>query len=183
MRMKYKLLFICLLLSLGAYGQRKKYPKDLTSYCKIVKNKEGKNILKCSKLPIDLIGAADSERYEIVAACKDRKKFNVIIRNTSLGYSNLLMYTAEKKGFKWEQKIADIMNISNNILMAKKELIECFFPDVNTLFVGFKLENGEKKAYLIRLTHRGFRPYEAYFSPSKSSLYYKSEEGSLRPRY
>lgn len=183
MKLKYNLLFIGLMLSFSAFGQKKKYPKDLTAYCKITTNKEGENILKCSKLPIDLVGGADYERYEVVAATKDKKKFNVIIMNTSLGDSHIVIYTAEKRGFRWEQKIATSMNVSNEILGVKKDLIECFFPDVNTLFVGYELESGQKKAYLIRLTHRGYRSYKSSFNPAKNSYYYKSEEGTLRPRY
>lgn len=183
MNLRLTLSFILLVLSLCVYGQRKKYPKDLTPYCELTKDKEGKNILKCSKLSIDLVGAADSEGFEIVAACKDRRKFNAIISIKRHGRNSLLLYTAEKKRFKWEQRIAMGMNVSNDIIMAKKEILECFFPDVNTLFVGFKLENGEKKAYLIRLTHRRFRVYDASFNPSEESLYYQSEEGTIRPRY
>ncbi len=183
MNLRFKLLFSLLVLSLCVYGQRKKYPKDLTPYCKLTKDKKGKKILKCSKLPIDLVGAADSEGFEIVAVCKDKRKINAIIRNKKHGRNSLLLYTAEKKGFKWEQKIAMDMNVSNDIIMAKKEIIQCFFPDTNTLFIGYMLESGEKKAYLIRLTHRRFRVYESSFNPSKNSLYYKSEEGTIRPRY
>lgn len=183
MKLDFFLFVACIFISTSVFCQKNKYPKDLSPYCEFAKNKEGKNIVKSRKLPIDLIGAGYEEEYEIISACKDRKKINVIIRYTSTGNNHLLLYTAEKIGIKWEQKVAKNINISNDINMKKKEVIECFFPDMNTLFVAFRLENGEKKAYLIRLTHRIYRVYESSFNPSENSIYYKDEKGSVRPRY
>ena len=183
MKLDFYLLVACIFISTSVFAQKNKYPKDLSPYCEFAKNKEGKNIVKSRKLPIDLIGGGFEGQYEIIAACKGSKKINVVILNTDDGYNDLLIYGAEKVGLKWQQKVATHVNLSKDINRKNKEIIECFFPDMNTLFVAYELDTGEKKAYLIRLTHRRYRVYESSFNPPKHSFWYKDEKRSIRPRY
>ena len=68
MKLDFFLFVACIFISTSIFCQKNKYPKDLSPYCEFAKNKEGKNIVKSKKLPIDLIGAGYEEKYEIIAA-------------------------------------------------------------------------------------------------------------------
>lgn len=182
MRIDLILFFVALFLVTALHGQKSKYPKDVTSFCELIKS-EKRNIILCSKLPIDLNGPRGE--YEILKACKDKRSFNLVSISKTTGRDIIVLFTAVKIGSKWEQvQGQDIFAPISG--QGKYTIIDCFFPDMNTLFVGYELEDGEKVGFLLRFTNDRIKWYLPYRDPYKEFLYYKDEKKlkkSPRPKY
>ena len=180
MRLEINLVLVLIFMTTNLLGQKNKYPENFAQHCEILKNKKGENVVRSSKLPIDFVGAANPADFKVVAACKEGKKINIMIeflgKENYSGKGNLLVYTAIKDKGKWVQKVAMDMIISGKVSLKDKKLIECFFPDMNTLFLGYEFFDGEKEAYLVRFTNEGFKFYNPKANPYKQALRYKDEK-------
>jgi len=153
--------------------------QDVTSKVSIKKLENGRNEFTYNSEKDSISRVCSIGDYELICSVKNDSIINVVYRSTEESLKNMICFLSFfKLDGRWES--ASSYAPLSPRYFAKEVIIEdLYFPDINTLLVIYKLENGKSIDCLYRITEFGPVAYDCLSSSKEREQVRKSIAGTI----